>query len=166
MRIVLLFQIGPKTCHGIPTVDEKEEGLDFGAPRISDGDSLESRTRSPENQGNLGDAELLKSDENLAVTQVQKSAQHVIITAQGKKEGSPLLVLLNQGSKKFNIDLESMPYEETKTSLVASTTYDRSTHWRHREIEARARSHMSLSRGPKYIAGLLRRSLRDIGKGQ
>ena len=158
----MFFQIGPKTCHGIPTVDEKEEGLDFGAPRISDGDSLESRSRSPENQGNLGDAELLKSDENSANTEVQKCAQHVITTTQGKKEGSPLLVLLNQGSKKFNIDLESMPYEETKSS----TTYDQSTHWRRREIEARARSHTSLSRGPKYIAGLLRRSLRDIGKGQ
>ena len=116
-------------------MDEEEEGL--GAPLFSDGDSIdqsENRTRSPENIENQRD----------------------------RKLGSPLIVLLNQGSRKFNYmdPPSSLLYDDNNAKLDSSPD----TH----SADGRPQSHRyrSIRRTPQYIASLLRRSLRGVGKDQ
>ena len=120
-------------------VDEEEDGLNFGAPLISDGDSIyesESRTRSPENIENQRDR---------------------------RKLGSPLIVLLNQGSRKFHyVDRpSSLLYDDNNAAKLDSSP---DTH----SADGCPPSHgyRSIRRTPQYIASLLRRSLRGVGKDQ
>ena len=119
-------------------MDEEEEGLDFGAPLVSDNDSIdlqsESRTRSPEN----------------------------IENQRPRKLGSPLIVLLNQGSRKFSyVDppSSSLLYDDNNAKLDSSPDT-------HSAAAMQSHGYHSIRRTPQYIASLLRRSLRGVGKDQ
>lgn len=165
------------------TVDEKEEGLDFGAPRISDGDSLdhsESRMRSPEYYQACNETTHISqagpSRGHQPSEQVSDWSEDHGMAAQDKKPGSPLLVLLNQESTRFRLNLEPRVTFEGSGSAVwspasDSSLYANSLHDRPQKREQdNPPSHGTtgqhfVSKGPKYIAGLLRRSLRDFGRG-
>ena len=110
-------------------MDEEEDGLNFGAPLISDGDSI----YESENQRDR------------------------------RKLGSPLIVLLNQGSRKFHyVDRpSSLLYDDNNAAKLDSSP---DTH----SADGCPPSHgyRSIRRTPQYIASLLRRSLRGVGKDQ
>ncbi|MCO5568306.1 hypothetical protein L7F22_022005 [Adiantum nelumboides] len=150
-------------------VDEKDEGLDFGAPRISDGDSLDqsdSRMRSPENiqaeNACPGPPEGVASRK----PQVSKLDQNEepILEDQGRTPGSPLHILLNQESTRFMLTLD--PSEEYKSALSspASDSPPSGSVIQNR-FQRKDRASSQSRKGPKYIAGLLRRSLKDFSKG-
>lgn len=150
-------------------VDEKDEGLDFGAPRSSDGDSLDqndSRMRSPESIQPQRTFAGVPEDGPLGDSQAPGQMSEEPFSAyQGRKPGSPLLVLLNQESTKFRLNLDSRASTEDSESASWSPASDspivdssRNRLWR------KGRNSSESLKGPKYIAGLLRRSLRDFSK--
>ncbi|MCO5548336.1 hypothetical protein L7F22_001793 [Adiantum nelumboides] len=150
-------------------VDEKDEGLDFGAPRISDGDSLdqsESRMRSPENiqaeNACPGPPEGVASRREHQVSKLDQN-EEPNLEDQGRTPGSPLHVLLNQESTRFMLTLDPRAPSEAYKSASDSPSSG-SMIQNHFQRKERASS-QSCKKVPKYIAGLLRRSLKDFSKG-
>ncbi|KAH7301212.1 hypothetical protein KP509_23G016300 [Ceratopteris richardii] len=137
-------------------VDEQDEGLAFGAPRISDGDSwdhVESRNQSPENIRSQAAGHVFDREYN-----------GLIPKDQDKRPGSPLILLLNQESIKFrlNLDSDATPLSASSSPASDLPLSDNGTPSR---SSRKKLSNMQMSRGTKYIAGLLRRSLKDASKG-
>ncbi|KAI5079781.1 hypothetical protein GOP47_0005260 [Adiantum capillus-veneris] len=154
-------------------VDEKDEGLDFGAPRISDGDSFdqsESRMRSPEDiqaeRTCAGVPEGVPGREAQAPGQVSKldQSEESNMEEQEKMPGSPLLVLLNQESTRFRLILDPRAPSDEYKSVSCSPASDSPPidNTSRNFLRRKERTSSQSRKGPKYIAGLLRRSLKDF----
>ncbi|MCO5597521.1 hypothetical protein L7F22_051599 [Adiantum nelumboides] len=153
-------------------VDEKEEGLDFGAPRPSDGESLdqrspESRMRSPENfelvhrprhRSSFGNEKAFTASE---IQEDFGSERNIFVKEQSS---TSLYTLLNQESTKFEINLEErVPYEDSSWSpgskSPAHGRTSQSSNSRAKEIRNLRAPHF-VKKGQRYIASMLTRSLK------
>ncbi|KAI5071220.1 hypothetical protein GOP47_0013471 [Adiantum capillus-veneris] len=161
-------------------IDEKEEGLDFGAPRPSDGESLdqrspESRMRSPENFESLDQPRhrrFFGDEETYRTTEIQEdfgSEQNSIALAH-ERSSTSLITLLNQESTKFEINLERRVLYEEETSsswspVLKSPAHDhtnQSSTSSEREMgrAGNLRAPHFVKKGRQYIAAMLTRSLK------
>lgn len=165
---------GPMESDDVPlqcTVDEKEEGLDFGAPRPSDGESLdqrspESRVRSPENLQTVKQLRPRRrsfGDEDATwATEIQEEfGSKPKNAAQERRLGISLLTLLNQESTKFEINLEEKVLKEEPTSSGAeSLLHDPMSNSRKIRQPRNLRGQHFVRKGQRYIAAMLTRSLK------
>ncbi|KAH7425887.1 hypothetical protein KP509_11G076400 [Ceratopteris richardii] len=143
------------SLHG--SVKEQNKELMFGAPIISDGESLnqiEGRNHSQEN------------------IQIQTLGQITVLDNRkqnpgnrGKSPGSPLIILLNQGSTRFMINSGSSKHSGSAGWASASDALALDCRGRRRCPTKKLNNlqfRSSLMRiGPKCVARLFRRNLRD-----
>ncbi|KAH7439105.1 hypothetical protein KP509_04G045300 [Ceratopteris richardii] len=152
--------------------DEKDEGLDFGAPRASDGESLdpESRMRSPENIESVDQLRCRShsfGEHEPWVSEIEGFKQKCNMVQDGKPKVS-LIKLLNQESVKFAINIEeSGSFEDfmSASGLLAANSPIQTEHRNLKVTEStvQAQKHRAqgiVRKGSKYVATLVTRSLR------